>query len=258
MLGKLIKHDLKALSRYLLPLHAGLLLLSLIGRLFVTGSADWSDPSPLLLIYSIGYYFILITVSLGTSILMAVYFYRNLFSKHGYLSWTIPASPAQHLASKTLTGFIWMLFDYIIVLGSLLLFIYIPEIPWDDVSVLFTQELGISLNSVFVLLALVGMIGCFSSVMTCYVAIALGQLFSSHRVLGAVVAYCAINFLIQIFTVVVLVTLPSTYLTAVHDTYSWGTQFIRLIWMAGAATLIQGIVFYVITYFIMDKRLNLS
>lgn len=258
MLGKLIKHDLKTLSRYLIPLHAAILFLSLIGRLFVTGSADWSEPSPLLIIYSAGFCFILVTASSCTSILIAVYYYRNLFSKHGYLSWTIPASSGQHLASKTITGSIWMLFDYIIVLGSTVLFIYVPGIPWDELSALFTEEMGISFYSFFANISLVGLFGCFCGVMTYYAAIALGQLFSSHRVLGAVAVYCAINFLIQIFTMIVLYTGSNPFLPLLQVTNSWGSQFTQILWMSGIASLIEGIVFYVITYFIMNKKLNLS
>ena len=265
MLGKLLKQDAKALSRYLVPLHAAVVVLAVFGRLFITQSADWSDPSPLLIIYIIGFTLILVTMMTGTSLIIAVYFYRNLFSKHGYLSWTIPASAGQHLASKTIAGYIWLVLDYMIAMAAAALFLAVPSIPWSEISDSYSEEMGFSLFTFLLILSGIAVVSCFCGIMSYYVAIAAGQLFSNHRVLGAVIVYCVLTFLVQIFVSIALFIGPNGFGFVITDTLNasdqnitWGVQYIQMMWRIGFASLIEGIIFYVITYYIMNKRLNLS
>jgi len=265
MLGKLLKHDMKALSRYLMPLHIAVLVLAVLGRLFVSGRGNWSNPSPLLLFFIIGFTLVLLTIMTATSIIVAVYFYRNLFSKHGYLSWTIPASASQHLASKTITGYAWVIINYLIIIGAVVFFFAIPDIPWNEIAESFTEELGISFSTFWGTTFIIGIIGSFCTVMSFYIAIVLGQLFSNHRVLGAVIVYFVLTLVVQILASVVLFIGPdglslfiAESLTAPDYAVSWGSQYLRLMWTTGIVSLVEGIVFYVITYYIMNKKLNLN
>lgn len=106
MLGKLIKYDLKSLNRFLVMIHALLLLTALLVRYFLTGQIHSSTPqNSLLLALSITLYvLILIAVSFATAIIITIRFYKNLFSDEGYLTHTLPVTRGQHLLSKTIAG----------------------------------------------------------------------------------------------------------------------------------------------------------
>ena len=116
MLGKLIKYDLKSMNRYLILIHAFLLLASAAMRAFLTGpvlsaGTDWRSTEAMLsfTLFIILYFIIVSAASFATSIVIVVRFYKNLFSGQGYLTRTpmssarlrqITASSAQRWASQ--------------------------------------------------------------------------------------------------------------------------------------------------------------
>ena len=82
MLGKLVKYDLKYAFRIFLLVHGIYLLICILLRLLVMNQLDFSKPEEvlvppitLILILEI---FLLSAVSLTTSLLIALRFYRNL------------------------------------------------------------------------------------------------------------------------------------------------------------------------------------
>ena len=62
-------------------------------------------------------------LSIFTWMQAAFRFYRNLFSKEGYLSWTLPVSAPQHLWSKIISGYILMAADLLILSAGVLLLV---------------------------------------------------------------------------------------------------------------------------------------
>ena len=113
MLGKLIKYDLKSMNRFLIILHAFLLLIAVLLRVFVTSRIQLqTDEGSLLFAFAILAYVLAITgIAFGTAIVIAVRFYKNLFSDEGYLTWTLPVTPGTHLLAKTISGSIWSFID---------------------------------------------------------------------------------------------------------------------------------------------------
>lgn len=102
MVKKLLKYELYAYTRTLLPVYVILLGISVLCR-FVQffendhvsyGILFWSSVVALIItvIACIG-----MTVGYGI-----VRFYKNLFSLEGYLSFTLPVTPTAHLVAKTL------------------------------------------------------------------------------------------------------------------------------------------------------------
>ena len=95
MLRKLIKYDMKALNRFLIIVHAFLILAAILGRIFITsragsGSGEWNAT---ILVLGFALCFLLLTgATYTTAIVAAVRFYRNMFSDEGYLTHTLPVS----------------------------------------------------------------------------------------------------------------------------------------------------------------------
>ena len=94
MLGKLIKYDLKASAKIFLLLHVLFLLVCAAARFLFMDRIDFHAPAkariaPITAMIVLGT-FLISALSLCTSLLITFRFYRNLFSREGYLSWTLP------------------------------------------------------------------------------------------------------------------------------------------------------------------------
>lgn len=265
MLGKSLKYDLKALSRYLLLLHAFAIFFTLAGRLFLPRDINWDNPSIFIPLYILAMTLILVTVSSATYIIIGVHFYRNLFSRHGYLTWTLPVSSAQHLLSKFIAGFIWAALDFLIMIGCALIFISAIPVSFQEVSSAFEQELGMSLTVFSGVILVVGLFGCIYSLLSIYVSISIGQLFSSHRVLAALITYGATYMIMQFISSTVIFLAPNgmmSYLRAGSDPAALSANIIKeqytsMMILAAAISIIFAIVCYIITHIIMKKKLNL-
>lgn len=111
MLGKLIKYDLKASAKIFLLLHVIFLLICAAARFLfmdrINFHASAETPiAPITITLVLGT-FLITTLSLCTNLLITFRFYRNLFSKEGYLSWTLPVSGVTHLWAKIISGYLY-------------------------------------------------------------------------------------------------------------------------------------------------------
>ena len=128
MLGKLIKHEFRALSRFLLPIHILLLVACLIGR-FMFQAMDTMDlPNVILIVSFVFLISIWIVVPCATSILIVVRYYKSLYTDEGYLTLTLPATRGQLLFSKAFAAFVWSILDLAIVIAGLAIVVIIPQV----------------------------------------------------------------------------------------------------------------------------------
>ena len=130
MLGKLIKHDFRALSRTLFPLQIGILGGGLVATILSALSirlseASWmgangSNLMKMLLLGASVTVAVLIGVAIMASmfvtlILICYHFYRSFLADEGYLTFTLPVSTSKLLWSKLLTGMFWVLINSVVV-----------------------------------------------------------------------------------------------------------------------------------------------
>lgn len=156
MLSRLMKYEMRSQSRLLLPLHALLLLASILGRFFITGKVYERVPTVVFIILITLYLFSLVGISTGTQLFISVRFYQSLFSDEGYLAFTLPVTPGQHLLARTLVGGLWALIDTVIIFASFIILVMVPEVSahWPELSESLTKELGMDSNAFFILMFL--------------------------------------------------------------------------------------------------------
>jgi hypothetical protein len=281
MLGKLIKHDFKAISRLLLIFHAFYLLMVVIMRFTVTArmenmisSSISSAPSAfqitVLVATYIAFFILLMGLSYGTAIIIVMRFYRNLFTDQAYLTRTLPVTAGQHLLSKTIVGFVWSLANTVIsIIGAMIVLAPGKEFTdfWNTiVSELAAMGYGVEVRWTNILIWLVITIiaGSFNGVAMYYGCVAIGQLFQKHRVLAAIITYFVITTVTSLVAFVVsfsssmrmtsrIIEMGETQVNLVMSEYILNL----LIWSSVAAILI-GAGFYVVSYFIMKKRINVQ
>ena len=111
MLGKIIKYDMKAMNRFLIIIHAFLLIYAFFIRILITGRLTANNVHNLgntyflILGLTVSFGIILLTcVAFATSIIIAVHFYKSTYSDEGYLTHTLPVKKGTLLIAKVIAG----------------------------------------------------------------------------------------------------------------------------------------------------------
>ena len=266
MLGKLVKYDLKAAAKIFILIHAVYMFICFAARFLYMDSLNFAEPSEPL-IFSLILFISLMTLlvsalSIITWLQVAFRFYRNLFSKEGYLSWTLPVSGPQHLWAKIISGYILMAADLIIIAAGILLLVTGSNVTTDYGMIAdeLTAELGFSLSTLSLILFAVCLVSCISSVIMIYFSVVVGQLFPSHRVLGAVAAYFITSFIVQIISVIIMFVLGFLpgYNTALLDGKAMMDHMFRLLTLSSVLMLVITVAQYIASHYIMKKKINLQ
>lgn len=270
MLGKLIKYDLKAVNRFLIIMHAFLLLSAILGRFFLIGRIRIDSLENMQLILAISfvtYLLLFIGICYGTYLVIAVRFYKNLFSDEGYLTNTLPVSKTMHLFSKTVSGSIWMILDILLIYLSGYILLSVPLITdtLQGHETELVQMMGFGnttdFNRFLLYLLVISIIGAVGNVIMMYACIAVGQLFKGHKVLGAVVSYFVLTAIISLFTTVVSTIngLTGGYLDNNGDSpASFAHYMNQTLNFSFILLIITSVILYLLTYWIMKKKVNLD
>ena len=268
MVRKLIKYDFASYMRLLLPVQLVLIGIAALSRFVQLFEAKDSTVYNIVFVSSIVLYCIAIAASLVVTVIVAlVRFYQGLYSNEGYLSHTLPVTPAQHIISKLIVS---VLFE----LGTLLaVFVSFCVITLGDVNIeLFRAGFyllgryfdAFKVNGAFyivefILLMLSSMV---TSLLCLYFCISVGQFAPKKKILLAVGVYFGLYFLSQICStaVVIYVTLNPELVEQTAEWILHNIQTFYHIALCGSAALTLGIgaVYFFLSRWIMGKKLNLT
>lgn len=259
----LLKYEWKACARACLPVYAVSLLLAVVNRLIGTfhtdGFSGFTFYSVLVILAELLYFGVMVAVFIVTLVILIQRFHKNLLGDEGYLMFTLPVTPAQHIWTKAIIAFALCALSVVaaILSGSILtngmsvasglskslfnLLQYFARSP-----LLFLEEL--------LLIILWGMAG----ILFCYLCMALGHLSRRHRSAMTFIWFVVLSTALQILLVLlayivgkVLVTLPFDLLPSAVQTH-----IVILGICAGGALLAAA--FFAATHFILKNRLNLE
>lgn len=260
MLMKLMKYELKATSRLLVPLYLILLCITILDR-FVFRLDIFHEPFGIVPSFLIFAYIILIVIIFTvTFLLMIIRFYKNLLTDEGYLMFTLPANTNHLIISKLLITLFW----FIVSLSSILVSLYIVFATPDRMNIVmnelkeFMNELnavegnGILLLIEFALICILSLVG---NILMIYVSIAIGQLVTGHKIIGSFVSYIAITAAIQFLMVIVILIFGIANL---DNSGSIGTIPRFLLPLCICFATLECIGFYAVTNYVFKKRLNLE
>lgn len=269
MLGKLFKHEFTAMSRYFLPLFIfAVILTPVFSLLFRLGLNDDKGALPITAIMSAfgitGFVFSMIILFTASSIFIVIRFYRTMATSEAYLTFTLPAKPSHILLSKLLVASIWQIITFVTGIAAILAMLIIAGIftpgqmmhGFQEFVKYFFVDSDASVPLSFSLYALAGIIGVPVSILIFYCSIMLGQLFNEHRVIASFGIYMGITTVIQIASLVL--TIPITMIEP-DSSASEIETFMGMNITIGLATLLNviiGIACYLLTTFIIKKKLN--
>ena len=280
MLKKLLKYDWKSVSGLLLILHGILLAYTLIGRIGIAfGLSKYGDTLTGSVaeaygivsgIYILIYVFFIIAIMVVTGVYLAARFHKNLFSDEGYLTHTLPVSPAKIMWSKILVSWAWSVIDAVFVVASIMMLVLFKQTfePFKNVVCEFFSILagvyGMQNQVLMILLILTVLaqfFGCYT--MLVLFSMCLGSLFKTHKILGAVVSFFGINIILSIVSTIIMFAVPGWSSTgsvsvtaAANGGFIGGENSIFLftfVW-----NLALAVVFFLGSRYILSRKLNLE
>ncbi len=254
MLKKLMKYDMKSLNRFLIIIHAFLLLSIIAANVFFFFFISVDSSSIFFFTLLFLYIFMIAGTSFATSILIAVRFYKNLYSDEGYLTFTLPVTKSQILISKILTGTLWVYINQVFIFVSIATLM----IPGKHTIIRTLSAIpGFSSPGRIILgFLLFLLVDAVSTTTMIYASITIGQHFHGHPILGSIVTYFGLQTVCSIIVYAVL------FLTGIgfqpvadmsHFSYVLNTLKISFVFQ-----VITSVILYIVTYQMMKKKVNLN
>ncbi|MFT4143592.1 MAG: hypothetical protein QM644_03975 [Mobilitalea sp.] len=261
MLGKLLKHELNATSRLLIPLYFALAVLTLVNHfaLYIEAFPGILGVIKGFLVFA--YVVALIGIVVVTFVLIIQRFYKNLVTDEGYLMFTLPVKSHELINSKLIVASLWALASFAVVILSLLIVFYradwFSELPtfWNQVKAEFTREFGSNSTILVIEFIVTIIIGIVNNILMVYVSIAIGQLINGHKLIGAFGAYIGINTILQIFVTACLALFSLIFKQTVTDINTIPEIVLPMVILY---TLVLNFIAFWATNFIFKRKLNLD
>lgn len=269
MLGKLLKYELKASARTLLPLYAGILILSIICGAFFAAQADnFLNADKMNVFFGILYLLLFaLWVAMGVLTVVSIIqrFYKNLLGDEGFLMFTLPVSSTLLLTSKMLAAMIWTIASSLVGMLSLFLTLFIPiffagDINWNDLLYVFNEAWYAlfhtpSLLTFIFQIVLCGFISIIVTILMAYTAMMLGQLqaFSRHQIIVSFIAFFLIGWAFStIFSLLPINDMTYNFIS-INDL----SDLTKVFWVPILESLVQAVILFVGTNWLMRNKLNL-
>lgn len=260
MLGKLMKYEWKSTWKLLVPANLLIIVMSFFACMAVKLDfydlglgANWYAGAMIILMYALSMFVALV----GSAIYLIYHFYTSTYGDQGYLLHTLPVDKHYIIIAKVLVSLAWVLLSSFLMFLSVLFLFNLDDIFLD----VFTEFLQIVVTGTYgdvsafvVMMSIVAMIvGMLVRVLKVAACISLGQLSSNHKLLTAFGYYFAIYIIQQVINGCYQIFLE--VLRDVTGSWSWyeGSWEFSLI-----IGLIYCVVFYLLTWHVMDKQLNLD
>ena len=260
MLGKLMKYEWSGTWKLLVPANLLIVATSFFACIMVRQTVfDYDDGTVMLTILVMLTYIVSMFVSfVGTAIYLIYRFYTTAYGDQGYLLHTLPVDKHQIIIAKALVSAAWLLISSFIMYMSVVFLlnfegnIYKDFIEGLDFIIVTRTDSGAVSVFATIMTFIALIVGIFVRVLKAAACISLGQLSSNHKLLVSFAYYFAIYIIQQ------LVSTCYIMLVGVVGRRT-GTWMLDTSWEFSLISgLIYVVVFYLLTWYVMDKRLNLD
>lgn len=263
MLTRLIKYEMKAFGRIILPLYAatiGMAFLIGLGIRFLPEEmySNWIGEIVIMIFATL-----IIATMVMTGVLCVQRFYQNLLGSEGYLMFSLPAGTHQLILSKALGSLIWSILGGVAALATVAV-MGLAAVPLSRTLQAFREFVEMFDPEIFregivsvIIWGVIMVLAFTAMLMQIYCALAIGHQWNAHRILGSVLAYFGIDVLKNIMSGI-LTSLGVRFglFGLMIETSELGTGAIQI---SLSVSMVILIVFYsVVTWYLLDKRLNLE
>ncbi len=267
MLGKLMKYEWKATWKLLLSANLLTVVMTVLARGMVylmdktPYSSDFQMVDFMAIMVLFTYVASMFAVFVGTAIYLIHRFYTSTYGDQGYLLHTLPVDTHHIIIAKTLVSVLWVMMNSLIIYFSVIvLFATSTEIVksmmegFVDVLEYMSKE---KISAFVVIMTIVAYIfNLFARVLKVGACISLGQLSSNHKLMLSFAWYIGIYIVESMFQGVYFAirsafqsqTYPMSYVSGFG--VDWETTLI--------AGIFHCVIFYILTWYVMDRKLNLD
>lgn len=216
----------------------------------------------------------LFVVAVMTALIMTMFvgvirFYKNLFTGEGYLSFTLPVTPKQHLWVKSTTAVVCTLITLVVILVSCCVMVKGPlfiELIKASMYVLKNcwEVCGAHTILYVIEIVILFLVALYSTYMQYYSCITIGQLARKNRVVAAIGVYFGYYVISQIISTVFIMSLAiyehliPYYEIAEFINYHPNTAIHLFLLSLILICALLGLLFFAINRYIMTKKLNLE
>ena len=282
MLAKLIKHEFKATARVFVPMLGTVLALTaataltvkLGGILVLPGGTGLGGPvlglvSGLLCLLT---FFAMMAMMVAVMVITIQRFYKNLLGDEGYLMFTLPVTPAQHITAKLTVGTVWTILSLALaLLGGWAVVSAIPGAAENGLTLAqanegFRAEMGIGMWLPATVMLVLFIIGTVNTYLQLYLCMAIGGQWPTSRLGASIAAYLILNFGLQLLFVIgmftsgvaLAVTGAMDALILLAESTAPAAVMCGAMGAVGAVLLLGCVVYFCVTRWLLTKRLNLA
>ena len=258
MLGKLLKYEIPAMGRKLLPLYAAWAATALLLGL-TTQSAE--SKNEFMVVISALLYTAIATAIFVMTIIMIVQRYSNsLLGDEAYFNHVLPVSVAEHIGNKAISATLWIfvtilvaiLTGLLIGIGALIVsgeFISLRELIRGFYEIELPKHFGLYVIEVLILT----ITGTVKTIMQIYAAITIGHQVPNRTTLASIGAY----ILIMIFESSVGRALLPLFINLEYNADGF-VNFNRVFIPGFIMAVIFSVIYFFICKYLMENRLNLA
>lgn len=271
MMNKLLKYECLAVGRILVPIWAGTavfaLLAAMIGRLDTVLSGTVGTPVSAVL----ESFFQILTAlflfaTIAACVVLNIQRFYKLLGDQGYLMFSLPAAPWQHMAAKLLCACGSTIASILICIGCT----WMANADGEaEAAQTVSQQFSLQSSTGTVFLVVLMVLAMISAYLYLYLCMAIGSRWPQQRMLASIATYFVLGFILQmaflfllVAGAIVMANLPQTMLDGLAEfflqtnlnntTVAWGIAGIVLLLFAVADAILWAVTQYLIT-----KKLNL-
>lgn len=269
MLGKLMKYEWKATWKLLLSANILTVVMTVLARCMVSlmdqaGHSDFRMVDFMAVMVLFTYVGSMFAVCIGTTIYLIHRFYTSTYGDQGYLLHTLPVDTHHIIIAKVLVSAAWVTINIVFIyLSVIFLLATSSEILHSMMEgmVDVIEYLGAEKISLFtVVMTLIAFIfSIFARVLKVGACISLGQLSSNHKLMLSFAWYVGIYVVEQMFQGVYFAIMVYVQEKAAYRSYwSYGSYFDNQWETTLLAAILSCVAYYLLTWYVMDKKLNLD
>lgn len=262
MLGKLMKYEWKATWKFMTLVNLMIVVMTVMADITVKldlFSYKQEDVVQFIaLMMMMTYVLSMFAMVIAVAIFLIYRFYTSTYSDQGYLLHTPPVDKHHIIIAKVLVSAIWIIVcEFVMYVSIIVLMASNGEVfetmadSMDSIISLTISE-QVEWKGIAVVMSLVAFLfGLFARLLKVTACISLGQLSANHKILLAVVYYFAIYIVQKIFSAFYMIFIGLIYKGGyMYKIYGWESMLI--------SGIIYSVIFYLITWYVMDRKLNLE
>lgn len=267
MLGKLLKYDIKAEFKSLLPIYLVALLMPIALRIMDFLATKFSVLNTFYGLLIFMYVMVIIGVFVWTLVVAVKHFYNNLLKDEGYLTNTLPVKRSHMILSKEIVSLLTFVVSTIIVFISLFIGLYhggVKELL-EFIKDLLTINYDIDVMSMLFWIIITMLISYVSQVQIFYIAMLLGQTRNTNKVLFSFVFGIIIYIVLQFVSLISIGIdyLINPQLMEIMDSSTaapseiYNVVLLMLVTTNVICIIVMAVIHYISVY-IVNNKLNLE